>query len=210
MLANWNTTGDKDRFLLQARQPMPVPEGGQLLLDLPELTPKGLASWLLDLFNRASGQSIRQGRGAPWDMRLFVGALLHLPIAQRDGQWHPLSLPTEEIIGWLYPDGWHNQRRDWQRLLDALFRMNRELGFVEIEGLGYVQVVGAIIVPKKPTDPVVSSPPGSLRPRPMVQDSIGSACASTGKCPPCSIGRTWPLWTSCTCLLSRAKRSSRP
>ena len=88
-------------------------------------------------------------------MRLFVGALLHLPIAQRDGQWHTLSLPVEEVIRWLHPDGWHNQGRDWQRLPDALFRMNRELGFVEIEGLGYVQVVGATIVPKKQTDPVV-------------------------------------------------------
>lgn len=155
VLANWNAAGDKDRVLLQARQPMPVPEGGQLLLDLPELTPKGSASWLLDLFDRAGGQSMRQGRGAPWDMRLFVGALLHLPIAKRDGQWHTLSLPVEEVIRWLHPDGWHNQGRDWQRLPDALFRMNRELGFVEIEGLGYVQVGGATIVPKKQTDPVV-------------------------------------------------------
>ena len=155
VLANWDAAGDKDRILLQARQPMPVPEGGQLLLDLPELTPKGSASWLLDLFDRAGGQSMRQGRGAPWDMRLFVGAMLHLPIAKRDGQWHTLSLPTEEVIGWLHPDGWHNQGRDWQRLPDALFRMNRELGFVEIEGIGYVQVVGATIIPKKLSDPVV-------------------------------------------------------
>ena len=85
MLANWDAAGDKDRFLLQARQPMPVPEGGQLLLDLPELTPKGSASWLLDLFDRVGEKTMRQGRGAPWDMRLFVGAMLHLPIAKRDG-----------------------------------------------------------------------------------------------------------------------------
>lgn len=155
VLANWNAAGDKDRFLLQARQPMPVSEGGQLLLDLPELTPKGSASWLLDLFDRVGGKTMRQGRGAPWDMRLFVGAMLHLPIAKRDGQWHTLSLPTKEVIHWLHPDGWHNQGRDWQRLPDALFRMNRELGFVEIEGLGYVQAVGATIIPKKLSDPVV-------------------------------------------------------
>ncbi len=155
VLANWNTDGDKDRFLLQARQPMPMPEGVQLMLDLPELTPKGSASWLLDLFDRAGGKTMRQGRGAPWDMRLFVGAILHLPIAKRDGQWHTLSLPTNEVIRWLHPDGWHNQTRDWQHLPDALFRMNKELGFVAIQGLGYVQVVGATVIPKEPSDPFV-------------------------------------------------------
>ena len=156
VLADFKATDpDRDRFLLSARRPVPVPEGGQLVLDLPELTPKGCASWLLDLFDRAGGQSMRQGRGAPWDMRLFVGAMLHLPIAQRDGQWHRLNLPVEEIIRWLHPDGWINRARDWQRLPDALFRMNRELGFVEIEGLGYVQIVGATIIPKEPSDPVV-------------------------------------------------------
>ena len=156
VLANFKATDqDRDRFLLQARQPVPVPEGGQLLLDLPELTPRSSSSWLLDLFDRAGGQSMRQGRGAPWDMRLFIGALLHLPIAQRDGQWHRLNLPTEEVVEWLHPDGWINRTRDWQRLPDALFRMNRELGFVEIEGLGYVQIVGATIIPKTPSDPVV-------------------------------------------------------
>ena len=156
VLANFKATDqERDRFLLQARQPVPVPEGGQLLLDLPELTPRSSASWLLDLFDRAGGQSMRQGRGAPWDMRLFVGAMLHLPITQRDGQWHRLNLPVEEVVRWLHPDGWINRTRDWQRLPDALFRMNRELGFVEIEGLGYVQIVGATIIPKEPSDPVV-------------------------------------------------------
>ena len=62
VLANFNATDpDRDRFLLSARRPVPVPEGGQLALDLPELTPKGCASWLMDLFDRAGGQSMRQG-----------------------------------------------------------------------------------------------------------------------------------------------------
>ena len=62
VLANFKATDpDRDRFLLSARRPVPVPEGGQLVLDLPELTPKGCASWLLDLFDRAGGQSMRQG-----------------------------------------------------------------------------------------------------------------------------------------------------
>ena len=155
VLANWDATADKDRFLLSARQPVPVPEGGQLVLDLPELTPKGCASWLLDLFDRAGGQSMRQGRGAPWDLHVWLGAILHLGIAQRDGQWHCLNLPTEEVVKWLHPDGWPNRARDWRRFPEALHRMNRELGFVYLEGVGSVQVVGATRIPEKPDEPIV-------------------------------------------------------
>ena len=98
---------------------------------------------------------MRQGRGAPWDMRLFVGAMLHTPIAKRDGQWHSLKLDTAEVIDWLHPNGWPNRARDWEQLPTALFRMNKELSFVAIEGLGYVQIIGATIIPKTPEDPHV-------------------------------------------------------
>ena len=98
---------------------------------------------------------MRQGRGAPWDMRLFVGAMLHTPIAKRDGQWHSLKLGTAEVIDWLHPNGWPNRARDWEQLPTALFRMNKELSFVAIEGLGYVQIIGATIIPKTPEDPHV-------------------------------------------------------
>ena len=41
---------------------------------------------------------MRQGRGAPWELHLWIGAILHLPIAQRDSNWHVLRLPTAEVI----------------------------------------------------------------------------------------------------------------
>lgn len=146
---------DEDRYLLEARQPLPSPAGSQMMLDLPELTPTGRTSWLLDLFDRAGGQIMRQGRGAPWDMRLFVGAVLYLSIDDRDGQWHSFRIPTAEVIGWLHPDGWKNRARDWDKFPQALFRMNKELGFVGIEGLGYVQIIGATVIPQTPDDPYV-------------------------------------------------------
>lgn len=155
VLPNFKKTDNNARFLLKARQPVPVSTGEQMLLDLPELTPQGCASWLLRLFDRAGGQSMRQGRGAPWDMRLFIGAMLHLPIAKRDNQWHNLRLPTEEVVSWLHPNGWTNRARDWSSFPEALFCMNKELGVVEIEGLGYVQIIGATVIPKMPNDPMV-------------------------------------------------------
>ena len=47
---------------------------------LPGMEPTvgGCPSWLLALFDQAGGRSMRPGRGAPWDLRLFVAALLSL------------------------------------------------------------------------------------------------------------------------------------
>ena len=141
--------------LIEYRQPVVQANGQQLLLDLPELTPAAAArSWLLDLFDRAGGQSMRQGRGTPWEMRLFIGAMLHTHVTQRDGQWHSLRLKTAEVIRWLHPNGWPNRARDWERFPDALFRMNKELGFVALDG-AYVQIIGATMIPKTPDFPHV-------------------------------------------------------
>ena len=59
------------------------------------------------------------------------------------------------MTNWLHPKGWPNRARDWEQLPAALFRMNTELGFVAIEGLGYVQIIGATTIPKTPNDPYV-------------------------------------------------------
>ena len=141
--------------LIEYRQPVAQANGQQLLLDLPELTPAAAGrSWLLDLFDCAGGQSMRQGRGAPWEMRLFVGALIHTPIQERDGQWHSYRLPTADVISWLHPQGWPNRARDWEQFPAALFRMNKELGFVALDG-AYVQIIGATAIPKTPDFPHV-------------------------------------------------------
>lgn len=156
VLANLRNVSDKDRLISGVQQPVARSESGrQLLFDLPELTPIGCASWLLDLYDRAGGKSMQRGRGAPWHMHLWLGAILYCAIAQRDGQWHSLTLPTEEVVKWLHPDGWSQRARDWHCLPEALYRMNRELGFINVPGIGLVQIVGANIIPQTPSDPYV-------------------------------------------------------
>ena len=118
------STMDEDPVFLASNFPVdsgaPTEPYGQL--SLPGFTDMvavpGCTSWLLWLFDRAGG-SIAQGRGAPWDMRLWVYAILQLKVEDRDGLWHTLRFPTEEVIGWLHPNGWTNFRRDWENLPKA-------------------------------------------------------------------------------------------
>ena len=91
---------------------------------LPRFEPgaSGCPSWLLGLFDRAGGRSLAQGRGAPWALRLFIGALLHVRVTQRTGLPVALTFPVKEVAAWLHPGrgGWSNRRRDWYRLPEAL------------------------------------------------------------------------------------------
>ena len=91
---------------------------------LPGMEPTvgGCPSWLLALFDQAGGRSMRPGRGAPWDLRLFVAALLSLPVESRDGRPRDLTFKAGEVAAWLHPRGWDraNRRRDWPAFLRAL------------------------------------------------------------------------------------------
>ena len=141
----------------------------QLQFDLPgfEPTVTGCPSWLLWLYDRAGGAQIPQtGRVAPAPMRLFIGALLHLGIDDRDGEWHTVHLATDEVIFWLHPGGWANRRRDWDRFPAALHAM-RQLTYLPVDGIGYVALLFPSIIPRKPTDPMVQFtirvPPSAAR-----------------------------------------------
>jgi len=127
-------------------------------------------SWILWLYDRAGGASMRQGRGAPWDLHLFVGAFLHLAIPDRTGQWIRLRFPhlieheadwpipgTPSIERWLFPDGWDrsNKSRYWKRLPEALHRMSRELSYVPVNELGSVALVFPSVIPERPDQPLV-------------------------------------------------------
>ena len=46
----------------------------------------GCPSWILWLWAACGGPAMTQGRGAPASLRLFVGALLHLRVSDRDGE----------------------------------------------------------------------------------------------------------------------------
>ena len=114
----------------------------------------GCTSWLLWLFDRAGG-SVAQGHGAPWDMRLWIYAILQLDVKDRDGLWHTLRFPTEEVIGWLHPDGWTNMRRDWKNLPKALNRIRENLSYVLVPGVGQVAILFPSVIPTIPSDPLV-------------------------------------------------------
>ena len=122
---------------------------------LPGLEPAADAcpSWLLALWDRAGGQQLQQGGGAPWALRIWIGALLHVAVRDRTGR--PVTLPftVREIAAWLHPDGWTNRRRDWAKLPAAL----RALGDLRVplpivgpdgrETTGMVALVAAPVVP---------------------------------------------------------------
>ena len=114
----------------------------------------GCPSWLLWAYSAVGGAALSPGRGAPWPLRLFVAALLHLGVSDRDGEWHTLRFPVAEVEGWLHPRGWGNRRRDWHRFPDALKAM-RDLAYVPVPGLGRVLMIAPSVIPERPSDPLV-------------------------------------------------------
>ena len=83
-------------------------------------------------------------------MRLFVGAILHAPYAARDGYGRWLSVPARNVIRWIHPDGWKDQRRRWQQLPDALRQLDQLR--VHIPHVGLVRLVAADVVPTNPDE----------------------------------------------------------
>ena len=53
-------------------------------------------AWMVQLHAAAGGPVKKRGRGALWVSRLFVGALLHLGVKQRNGHAHCLRSPAWE------------------------------------------------------------------------------------------------------------------
>ena len=135
----------------------PLPSNGQLEFDLAEFKPQlgGCPAWLVHVFRHVGATSGSQGGGASWPLRLLIGAVLHFRIDDRDGHWRTLRLPPPYVASWLHPGGWANRRRDWDNFPEALRAMNRDLSFLQIEGLGEVAMVLATIIPKHLDDPFV-------------------------------------------------------
>ena len=151
------TSGDDSRHLESSR--LPAWLDSKSITDpqqfLPGMEPDvaGCPNWLLALYDSAGGESLAQGRGAPWDLRLFVGAMLHLGIVERDGEWHRLPMPLADVVAWLHPDGWGNRRRDWDKLPVALRSMSRL--YVPVPGIGSVLLCVASVIPDRPDHPGV-------------------------------------------------------
>ena len=107
-------------------------------------------AWLLELFDAAGGRSLASGGkgGAPWPLRLFVGAILHAPYVSRDGYGRWLMLPARDVIRWLHPDGWKNQKSRWQQFPDALRQLDGLR--ISIPGGDLVRLVAVDRLPSGP------------------------------------------------------------
>ena len=91
--------------------------GGQLPL-LP--APEGPRVPLLELADVRGGPIMSRGRGAPLDLRLFVGACLWTPHHARATRGR-LAVTVRELRDFLYPHGW-TRARHWPAIQEALLR----------------------------------------------------------------------------------------
>ena len=75
----------------------------------------------LELWGMGSGPEVSPGRGAPWALRMFVGALLATPSeARRQGSPAEVTLTLGELIRWLYPNSRQSAARWWPQFLRAV------------------------------------------------------------------------------------------
>ena len=130
----------------------PGPVRGQPVLPGFDVTPVGgCPSWLLSLYDQAGGNTERPGRGAPLDLRVFVGALLSVPETARDGRDVRIPITVGELADLLYPNGWNraNRRRDWESFRRSLRNLDRLRVPIEVDGhMVGVQVVNAFVIPR--------------------------------------------------------------
>ena len=120
------------------------------------------------MFDQSGASSAQRGRmGAPWSMRLWVCAALHVDVHDRTGRSVTLPTTLGDIERWIWPNGWPraNRKRDWpvfrQRLIHLGTIRPRIIGR---DGTAYlIRVVDAPAVPEewdrtKPCPLVVSIP----------------------------------------------------
>ena len=144
-------------FAPMPMMPEPEPQGdihlekNQMVFPFANDGPAYL-SWLLQLYQAAGGEVAARGKGAPWPLRLFVGATMHLHVGHRDGQWHKLVFTTDELIEWLHPRGWSNERRDWKKLPEALLTIRNEVNSVVIGDMN-IQIMTVTAIPMTPRAP---------------------------------------------------------
>ena len=128
-------------------------------------------SWLLAVFDQAGGISEARGRGAPWDLRLFVGALLSLPVELRNGSTQRMRLTTGELARWLQPGGWDRHPASFERLRRSLRALDALRVPVDVAGTsgGLLKVVSCRLLPREfdrgkgPIVVEVSIPGGAAR-----------------------------------------------
>ena len=83
-------------------------------------SPDGPRVPILELADIRGGPIMARGRGAPLDLRLFVGAVLWTPHQSRASRGR-LAVTVRELRDFLFPNGW-KRRRDWPAIQKALLR----------------------------------------------------------------------------------------
>ena len=83
-------------------------------------------NWLLAAYDRLGGKSMQRGRGAPWELRLFVYVCMHLGTDDRDGLPHTLRFKEKAVMNWLFPNSKGkniNEKRDPHKMARALMAL---------------------------------------------------------------------------------------
>ena len=78
----------------------------------------------LVLFDQSGEVSRTQGQGTPLTLRLWIEALLSVPLTSRD-QAVRLAIPLRDLVAALWPNGWSGPARDGPRLRAALENLSR-------------------------------------------------------------------------------------
>ena len=149
----------------------PVPPVINAVLPGFEGVSPSVPSWLLAVYDQAGGATEARGRGAPWLLRLFVGALLSVAPELRTGRPVSLQLTTGQLARWLLPGGWDRRPEAFDRLRAALRGLDGLRVPVGIPGTsgGLLRVVDALLVPaaydrgRGPVVLRVSIPPAAAR-----------------------------------------------
>lgn len=121
-LPNFNKAKESMRDIPDLGYALPERQATLPGMNLDEL---GQPSWLLELYKLMGGEFLREGRGAPLELRMYVGALCAFDIKDRNGLWHTRRYTVDEVIEALWPNGWHNRWRDWRKVPEAIDRLNR-------------------------------------------------------------------------------------
>ena len=148
---------------------MSVPDFHRAVMpDFASGTDMAVPSWLLRLFEHLSGESLAGQRTAPMPLHMMIGAIVSLPIEDRDGHFRTLQFPhliEHETAGgpasverWLFPDGWDRydrvNRGHWKQLRDSLYWMRRNLAGICCGSTDF-EVIRPTAIPLAPDEPLV-------------------------------------------------------
>ena len=114
----------------------------------------GVPSWLLSMFDQSGASSAQRGRkGAPWEMRTWIYAVLSVDVRDRTGKAVTLPTTLGDIEKWIWPDGWDrsNRRKHWAAFRERLIRLGTIRPVItDRDGREFlIEVVRAPVVPRE-------------------------------------------------------------